>query len=121
MRASGGGINRSRIAQIAKEFGGWKQFRKLLVALITNSIRTANNLSEEEESLKSLAKTYLPIKIEEGADPLEEVSFLVKTYGSKAFQRILGAIPLKTQNRYLTELLRLLPNEVVNELKFASD
>jgi len=118
MTASGGGINRSRIAQIAKEFGGWKQFRKLLVALIYKTIRSANNLSEKE---KWLAQTYLPLAIEDGADPLKEGAFVVKTYGFKAFQRILEAIPLKTQNRCLTELLRLLPSEVVNELKFASD
>jgi len=118
MTASGGGINRSRIAQIAKDFGGWKVFRKMLVALIYKSLRTANNLSEQE---KWLAETYLPLEIQEGADPLKEGAFVVKNYGVKAFQTFLESVPLKTQNKWLTKLLRLLPSEVVNELKFASD
>ena len=33
------GHSRSRIAQIATEFGGWKMLKKLLAVLITNSMR----------------------------------------------------------------------------------
>ena len=106
------GHSRSRLAQIASEFWGWKTFKKLLAFLIYRSIRDANNLSDQE---RWLANTYLPLAVEDEEEPLKKLAHIAKTYGIKAFWRIIQAIPLKTQAKLLSEVFKLMP-ELTTEL-----
>jgi hypothetical protein len=108
--------SRSRIAQIASEFGGWKPFKRMLEVLINGSIKGTNNLTDEE---RWLAETYLPLVVEEN-DPITEIASLVKVHGIEGVMKILSATSGMTQTKVLIEMFNLIPEIRHNMDHFAT-
>jgi hypothetical protein len=107
------GKSQELISKIAKDFGGWKTFKKILLILL-GLYRGGNNLelplTEDEEFL---AKTYLPLVLDELESDAEQVAREISTtavsVGAEAFARIFRAVPLHDQARMLAAVLQTLP------------
>lgn len=111
--ASVTGISQPMIAQTARQFGGWKRLQKLLLVLLDPLPNESNRLAALDDEEKWLAKTYLPILLDE---PIEEatqnIGQLIQGYGISSFLRILAVSSLQTQARLLALVLQGLPENL---------
>ena len=104
------GKSQELISQIAKQFGGWKQLKKLLLALLDPLNSGINNFSDLTDEERWLAQTYLPMCLDDPpGDALEQIGQVQQVYGQKQFLRLLSANP-PTQAGLLALLLQVLPH-----------
>lgn len=104
-------LSRTRISQIAQDFGGFKQFKKILVALCCRGqkaiIDAVGGLTEEEVFL---ANSYLPELFQlSWSEIAEDVKTLASTYGSDRFKAMLAAVPLEVAAKFFIRVFDSLP------------
>ena len=116
-------ITRSRIAQIASNFGGWTQLRKLLVLLhrsLNNKINNSETLTplteEPDYDLLWMANEYLPIlsvNIEElpPMKVVEKVLGIISVEGWHRFKAALDLTETTAKMGILGHLICLFPEE----------
>ncbi|MDZ8104696.1 MAG: hypothetical protein RM338_03610 [Nostoc sp. DedQUE12a] len=108
------GRHQSRISQIAGQFGGGKQFLRILAYLINIYIRGTNNfeLSEEE---KFLAQSYLPeiIKLP-SKEALAEIGSIVRlvSKGTERFIALLNEASAEVKAKVLSLIMTQLPEGI---------
>lgn len=113
-------ITQGRISQIAKEFGGWARFQKVLMALLKGLCNGDNSPEVLEVETSWLAKTYLPLLAENPDDHssveiVKEVGALLLVYRHKMFCAILSETPIQTKATILGHLFRLFSEELREE------
>ncbi|HEY9650280.1 MAG TPA: hypothetical protein V6C95_06430 [Coleofasciculaceae cyanobacterium] len=100
------GKSQELISKLAKDFGGWKRFKKLLLALI-EPYRDGNNFSGLSEDDRWLAESYLPALLDES--PIEQLGQLYCAVRWERFVQILSAATPRTQARVLGLIFQALP------------
>jgi hypothetical protein len=125
--ASQGGVTRSRIGQIASDFGGWAKLRELLILLYRHSYNKTNNpVSASESALEAdsnlawMANQYLPLLAANPDDaPPEEVvrqvAQVMEAEGVNGFTEILKATNTTTKIGILACLESLFPEDLIPE------
>jgi hypothetical protein len=113
-------MTQGRISQIAKEFGGWARFQKVLMALLKGLCNGANSSSVLDVETSWLAKTYLPLLAENpdnhsSVEIVKEVGALLLVYKHKMFCAILRETSIQTKATILGHLFRLLREELREE------
>jgi hypothetical protein len=118
--AKAANMTQGRISQIAKEFGGWARFQKVLMALLKGLCSGANSSDKLDVETSWLAKTYLPLLAENpdnhsSVEIVKEVGALLLVYRHKMFCAILNETPILTKATILGHLFRLLREELREE------
>lgn len=119
--------SRSRISQIASEFGGWSKLRKVLILLYKNLYSKSNNsenltpLGQEPDSTLSwLAHEYLPLLAANPDDsPPEEVIKavvrVIEAEGLDRFTEMLKITDTIAKMSIISYLISLFPEELMPE------
>ena len=103
------GKSQELISKLAKEFGGWQQMKKLLLALL-QPYRGSNNFSALTQEERWLAESYLPSLLQESPEvAVEEIGQMIRAVGVRRFLRMLTAATPQTQARLLRWVLQALP------------
>jgi hypothetical protein len=103
-------ISQPLIAKIASQFGGWKCLLKILLALLDPLNSASNNLESLTDEEKWLARTYLPLVLDDPPeDSIEQIGSVIQVYGISAFLRILNAATPQFQARLLALVIQALP------------
>ncbi|MBD2730921.1 hypothetical protein H6G96_32540 [Nostoc sp. FACHB-892] len=115
--AKAAGRNQSRISQIAGQFGGGRQFLKILASLINIYTRKTNNLElSEEEGM--LAQTYLPelvkLPVQEALTEIGGVARLLVN-GAERFIPILQQCSPVIKAKVLGLIMSQMPEEIRQE------
>jgi len=113
-------ITQGRISQIAKEFGGWARFQKVLMALLKGLCNGDNSPEVLDVETSWVAKTYLPLLAENpdnhsSVEIVKEVGALLLVYRHKIFCAILKETPIQTKATILGHLFRLFSEELREE------
>lgn len=114
------GISQELISKTAKQFGGWKSLKKLLLLLLDVLYRNSNNffrdLSDDE---LWMANEYLPLlklDVEEHGQTIqnvvETVIHIAQSYGWQVLRRVLLHTTIETRVFLFTALISVLPPEV---------
>ncbi|NJM73390.1 MAG: hypothetical protein HC862_26510 [Scytonema sp. RU_4_4] len=110
-------VSQGRISQIAKDFGGWQSFKKLLVSLVEGFASRTTDVKhvESNDDMMWLQNVYLPLLVTEDTDSLEVVTEVVKVaqvFGWQSFQVCYGNSLPAVQAQLLFHLLAVLPEKV---------
>lgn len=117
-------IARSRIAQIASEFGGWSKLRKLLVLLYSNLYNKTNNPEnliqtgqEPQSDLLWLAHEYLPLLAinPEDSPPdhvVKQILEVIQVEGEERFKIAIQSTDEETKLGILGHLTALLTTDL---------
>jgi hypothetical protein len=107
MLAASAGVSQGRIAQIAAEYGGWGEFKKLLGTLLGVTYRLPNNFPPLDEEQELIANTYLKAAAESDPPPeaVEAMFHTAQVYGWRVFEAILAATSPETRGRLLAALV----------------
>ncbi|MEQ8945809.1 MAG: hypothetical protein RIC94_14800 [Phycisphaerales bacterium] len=98
--AIAGAIGKSQalIAKLAREMGGWRRLKKILLVLYNSLYRGSNNFADGMEGLTEdeqfLVREYLPC-LELSQSPMEVIDWLgdlLKHSGAASFERMLSAV-----------------------------
>ncbi|AFZ11345.1 hypothetical protein Cri9333_0365 [Crinalium epipsammum PCC 9333] len=140
--AAAAGISQPYLSKIAKPFGGWKRLEKILLLLLNKLYSVSNIFSSSEqelldkpeseltdseykelkdlEAIKFMATQYLPLAFNEPEiDVPAEVNMVVESFGWKAFEQIVGLMPIQSFAKLLGILINMLPSSVVEEFRGA--
>jgi hypothetical protein len=110
------GKSQELVSKIAKEFGGWKTLKKILLALL-GVYRDGNNFHSLTKHEKWQAETYLPGLLDKPPeDAVQGISKVIQVYGLRPFLRVLTAATPQTQVRLLTLVMQALPVSLQSEL-----
>ncbi|MGI2906970.1 PriCT-2 domain-containing protein [Tolypothrix sp. VBCCA 56010] len=116
-------ITRSRIAQIAQDFGGWTQLRKLLVLLyrsLNSKINNSENVTppgeEPDSTLLWMANEYLPLLAANpddspSAEVVENIFDIISVEGWKRFKVALQLTDRTSKMGVLAHLIALFPDQ----------
>ena len=110
--AAASGISQGRLSQIAGEFGGWGQLKKLLAALYKQLNRATNNSAvvpdePKASELQWLAQTYLPLAVDDwqaAPNTVAEVVTLIQSVGWRTFEQVVRHLTVEA----LAKLIGLL-------------
>jgi len=113
-------MTQGRISQIAKEFGGWARFQKVLMALLKGLCNGTNSPEVLDVETSWLAKTYLPLLAENpdnhsSVEIVKEIGALLLVYKHKMFCAILRETSIQTKATILGHLFRLFSEELREE------
>jgi Primase C terminal 2 (PriCT-2) len=116
--ASIAGISTSLVSKTAKDFGGWKTLKKILLALYSSLYRSSNNfpdvLSEDE---RWFIDEYFPLLKEDypsNPEPVvKEVVTIAIVQGSQSFQRIMNGVRVDIKAWIIDSLISILPLEIL--------
>ncbi|MGI2907952.1 hypothetical protein [Tolypothrix sp. VBCCA 56010] len=113
-------MTQGRISQIAKEFGGWTKFQKVLSALLEGLSNGDNATHVQDVETSWLAKTYLPLLAENpdnhsSVEIVKEIGALLLVYRHKMFCAILSEMSIQTKATILGHLFRLFSPELREE------
>ncbi|MCC5633974.1 PriCT-2 domain-containing protein [Nostoc sphaeroides CHAB 2801] len=116
--ASIAGISTSLVSKTAKDFGGWKTLKKILLALYSSLYRSSNNfpdvLSEDE---RWFIDEYFPLlKDDYPSNPREvvkEVVTIAIAQGCQSFQRIMNGVRVDIKAWIIDSLISILPREIL--------
>jgi hypothetical protein len=113
-------MTQGRISQIAKEFGGWARFQKVLMALLKGLCNGTNSPEVLDVETSWLAKTYLPLLAENpdnhsSVEIVKEIGALLLVYKHKMFCAILNETSIQTKATILGHLFRLFSEELREE------
>jgi len=115
--ATAAGITQGRLSQIATEFGGWNQLKRLLVALYKRLYSAANNRQDDAIALEPdffwIAQTYLPVLVNDwlkGDEPMtaESVMEVIKVAGWTRFWGVIQEMPITAVAKFMGVLGGLL-------------
>ncbi|MHC5863248.1 MAG: PriCT-2 domain-containing protein, partial [Nostoc sp.] len=120
--ASIAGISTSLVSKTAKDFGGWKTLKKILLALYSSLYRSSNNfpdvLSEDE---RWFIDKYFPVLKEDYPDNPREVVIEVVTIaiaqGCQSFQRIMNGVRVDIKAWIIDSLISILPLEILDKVR----
>lgn len=111
-------ISQGRVSQLAKDWGGWGTFKKLLVSLLTSFSNKTNNSDSAplDKDAQWFADVYLPLLADENLTSprqlVQEVVKTVKVFGWRQFEQILTATPLATKAQLLAHIIAVLPADI---------
>ena len=116
--ASIAGISQSSVSKTAKEFGGWKTLRKILLALYSSLYRSSNILTDGlSENEKWFIDEYFPLLKENyPSNPppvVKEVVTIAIALGCQSFQRIMNGVRVDIKAFVIDSLLSILPVEIL--------
>lgn len=110
-------ISQSLIAKVASQFGGWGNFKKLLLALLNPLSNDSNNFASLTDEEKWLAQCYLPTLLNDPPETVvEHIRAVVQAFGFRGFRAIVAATSPNTQARLLALVMQALPLEVQSQL-----
>lgn len=138
--AAAAGVSQPCISKIAKPFGGWKKLEKILRVLLDKLYSVGNIFSKPElelmnkpeselsdseyatlkdlEAVKFMATEYLPLCFDDPeVDVPDEVNMVVESFGWKAFEQIVGLMPIQSKAKLLGTLINMFPSEILEELR----
>jgi hypothetical protein len=111
------GKSQELISKIAKEWGGWTRFKKLLLVLLDPLYSGSNNFEMLTDEEKSIAQSYLPLALDEPPEEaVEQIGAIIQAYGIRAFLRILTAATPQTQAKLIALVMQALPLGFQSEL-----
>jgi hypothetical protein len=110
-------ISQEWVSRFTQRWGGWQQFKKLLLLLLDSLNSGSNkNLADLDDDEKWLARKYFPLLIAESEslpDPLlESVAEVAQIIGSTAMRRVLHFCSPEVRASLLIAALGCLPSEV---------
>lgn len=103
-------VSQPLIAKIARQWGGWKGLKKLLLALLDSLYSGSNNshpLSAEE---RWFVETYIPLALKDSPEEaIKQLGDIVRVYGFGVFLWLLRSCDFATQAKMLALVLQALP------------
>jgi hypothetical protein len=110
-------ISQEWVSRFTQRWGGWQQFKKLLLLLLDSLNSGSNkNLADLDDDEKWLAREYFPLLItesESSPDPLlESMAEVAQVLGTRAMRRVLNFCTPQVRADLLMIVLSCLPTEV---------
>lgn len=110
-------ISQEWVSRFTQRWGGWQQFKKLLLLLLDSLNSGSNkNLADLDDDEKWLAREYFPLLITESESSpetlLEGVAEVAQVLGSRAMRRVILTSSFQVRAYLLMAVLNCLPTEV---------
>lgn len=111
------GITQERVSQIAKQLGGWKALKELLVLLLTTNNNETYISSPPDDDLVWAAQHYLPLLVFNPdclppSQVIAQVLEIASVYGWEKFAAIIASQLPQLRASLLAYLIEVLPSEL---------
>lgn len=116
--ATATGVSQGRLSQIAAKFGGWREYKKILAALLESLYTPANKSRAESEDYDQVWTNWLPCAAAEDPERLVEVlSRCAEYFGWQGFTDILSDTSAMIRGGWVATLINALPADRRDEMR----